>query len=534
MFTIGDPSSAIRSDYAIITHGDQLEGLKPAALISPLGDYSMEWDELCLPPSKLEPWRHEGDDLCDSVVRAINLRPGQDGLQVLLDHLELPKAEQAECVKTFWDQISQPPPASLSAYPDDSNEATPIEAIRSCSRRLPPSVAAGQAVFWRYSAQILSALMHFSLAAGFSAERIVGVLRETNYLTGDAKDKTYRRLLETTQAIFDYMNDLTPVTGVGWKSTIRVRMLHSSVRVRLRDKKGLKNKYDEKVDGVPINQEDLLATLGSFAIAPLWSLRKSGIRLTAQEEAAYVAVWRHIGFYLGISPSRLEVYYTGPDLVSRAAKLFACLTMHLFSFDLEFDDYRATSTYRILASVAERPPRPSKIEKHLATSRFLIGDKLADKLLIPPTPRRIAFQLGVARAVDWALISFGRVYGQRWEIERVTITKLLVTMVVCWQLGVKRTKFTIKTFGADTTRPPPIEIGDSKTNIVDNAHSETEKDDISPTADDDDLDASVPMGPVAGKRIIRRWQWLLAEMAGVVLAPVGIALASSYWLLRHW
>nr|XP_031858553.1 uncharacterized protein CI109_006076 [Kwoniella shandongensis]KAA5525625.1 hypothetical protein CI109_006076 [Kwoniella shandongensis] len=529
MFTIGDPPSASSSDYTIITHGDQLEDLKPEALISPLGDYYMEWDELCLPPSKLEPWRHEGDDLCDSVVRALNLRPGQDGLQILLDHLVLPKEKQAECVITFWNQISKSPPEPLSAFLESDDDATPSDAIRSCNRHLPPSVAAGQAVFWRYSAQILSALMHFSLAAGFSAERIVGVLRETNYLTGDAKDKTYRRLLETTQAIFDYMNDLTPVTGVGWKSTIRVRMLHSSVRVRLRDKKGLKNKYDEKVDGVPINQEDLLATLGSFAIAPLWSLRKSGIHLTEEEEAAYVAVWRHIGYYLGISPSRLATHYTGPKIVNNASKLFSCVTMHLFSFDLEFDDYRATSTYRILASVAERPPRKTKIEKHLAISRFLIGDKLADKLLIPPTSRWIAAEMRVARSIDWALFSFGQVYTQRWEVERVTITKLLVTMIVCWQLGVKRTKFTIKTFGGDKSKPPPIENGDSKVDITE---EEEEKDNISPNADDDDLDASVPMGPVAGKRIIRRWQWLLAEMAGVVLAPVGLALASTYWLFK--
>jgi len=32
-------------------------------------------------------------------------------------------------------------------------------------------------------------------------------------------------------------------------------MLHSTVRVRLADKKGLLNTYDEKIDGIPINQE---------------------------------------------------------------------------------------------------------------------------------------------------------------------------------------------------------------------------------------------------------------------------------------
>jgi hypothetical protein len=40
---------------------------------------------------------------------------------------------------------------------------------------------------------------------------------------------------------------------------------------------------------------DMIATLGSFAIAPLWSLRRLGIHLTDEEELAYVSVWRHIG-----------------------------------------------------------------------------------------------------------------------------------------------------------------------------------------------------------------------------------------------
>jgi hypothetical protein len=54
----------------------------------------------------------------------------------------------------------------------------------------------------------MSATLHFSLAGGFSAQRLVGVLKETSYLTGEQKDKTYRRLLETGQAMFDYMVSL--------------------------------------------------------------------------------------------------------------------------------------------------------------------------------------------------------------------------------------------------------------------------------------------------------------------------------------
>ena len=43
------------------------------------------------------------------------------------------------------------------------------------------------------------------------------------------------------------------------------------------------------------DDRDLLATLGSFAIAPLWTLKRQGIELSREEEMAYIAVWRHIG-----------------------------------------------------------------------------------------------------------------------------------------------------------------------------------------------------------------------------------------------
>ncbi len=162
--------------------------------------------------------------MCDAVVRALDLRPGQDGLQALLLYLEQrPVEDQAECIRSFWQevryvnldrsipddesQISKPPPPPISAFPPHSTrpEAAPQPSLSSPNYHPPPTVSQGQAVFWRYSIQIFSALLHFSLAGGFSAVRVVNVLRETNYLTGTARDATYRRLLETTQAVMDYM-----------------------------------------------------------------------------------------------------------------------------------------------------------------------------------------------------------------------------------------------------------------------------------------------------------------------------------------
>jgi len=50
------------------------------------------------------------------------------------------------------------------------------------------------------------------------------------------------------------MEDMTPGSGRGWKSAMRVRLLHAQVRKRIMGGKGRYNKYDVEKEGVPINQ----------------------------------------------------------------------------------------------------------------------------------------------------------------------------------------------------------------------------------------------------------------------------------------
>lgn len=109
------------------------------------------------------------------------------------------------------------------------------------------------------------------------------------------------------------MTDLEPVKSKGWRSAVRVRLLHAQARLRIIDGKGRTGERDHSDGGelvllrrssassadlitVPINQEDLAATLGSFSVAPIWSLRRLGVGLTRREEEAYLACWRHIGY----------------------------------------------------------------------------------------------------------------------------------------------------------------------------------------------------------------------------------------------
>ena len=181
--------------------------------------------------------------------------------------------------------------------------------------------------------------------------------------------------------------------------------------------------------------------------------------------------------------------------------------MHLFSEDFSTSDHRSTATFRLLSAVSDRPPIRTPVEHHLAISRFLLGGGLADRLAIPPTTVKRKARIFIARKLDWCFLTFGRLYTPRWEIERVATTRMLLLMIVCWQLGVKRTRFTIKAFGDDMGK-----------------REESGEDD----PDKEELDPQVKMGPEAGKAIIGRWKWLAGEMAAVVLG-IPIVLGVTAW-----
>jgi hypothetical protein len=99
---------------------------------------------------------------------------------------------------------------------------------------------------------------------------------------------------------------------------------------------------------------------------------------------------------------------------------------------------------------------------------------------------------------------------------------MLLLMIICWHLGVKRTKFTIKAFGDDmghaerTDATAEKEKGEEKGEVED--------------VDKEELDPEVKMGPVAGKAIIGRWKWLIGEMVGVLVGGSVVVGVGSWFL----
>lgn len=261
----------------------------------------------------------------------------------------------------------------------------------------------GRNVFYRYAGPLLLSLLHFSLAGGFASPRITNVLKETGYLVPGhtnmknkeklealvndkeeltekladsipekTSNRTWRRLLETTQFVLDCMeskDSLKPPSlstsktgGLGWESSIRVRLLHSSVRSRIIKSS---SRYSIEADGIPINQEDLAATLASFSSAPLWSIQRMGMSPSIQERKDFISIWRHIGFYMGVEPKILRKCFGNE---CKADRFLFSSVRHLFGKE-EIGKALEGPTIPVLKSCADRPPFHTKLKIHFALAR---------------------------------------------------------------------------------------------------------------------------------------------------------------------
>ena len=181
------------------------------------------------------------------------------------------------------------------------------------------------------------------------------------------------RSSETTQHILQCTQSLESIQpgGAGHASSIRVRLLHAAVRRRIMKLAQQRPEYyDVKALGVPINDLDCIATIGSFCSTLIWiSLPRQGIFMTQREVTDFVALWRYVAYLTGTPTEHFET----PD---KAKRIMEIILLH---------EIKPTETSRILAnnvitSLANQPPGFASESFLQVISRWLNGNELCDAL----------------------------------------------------------------------------------------------------------------------------------------------------------
>lgn len=325
--------------------------------------YNFAWTNQHLTPETLQPLRYEYDELgAQALDRLLAIKAQEEAdnnnnKKVSLDLYKLLEQNHTKdkILGEFWDQVH-----SVPEWVDWQQ------------------IERGQRFFYRYA---LANIMGFAFQ-GFVCENsastgVVEVLVRTG---GFSTRMLWGRLLETFQWLLQVTQSIDAVkpgdksrsSGEGFKSTIRVRLLHSSVRRRVLQLASRRPEYyDISQFGIPVNTMDSIHSITTFACNPMFlQLPKMGIQPRQDEIEDYLALFRYLAHVIG-TPTE---YFSTPE--QARAVMESC-----YFHELNMTETSKTVAYNFVRCIESLPP-PLIISRGFteAGSRWLNGHQLCDEL----------------------------------------------------------------------------------------------------------------------------------------------------------
>ena len=280
----------------------------------------------------------------------------------------------------------------------------------------PDLVRHAQAFFEENGISIITALFHAALPEAYLGKRGVQVLG----MTGELVSNWTRRIQLTGQLL---VTVLSPDPDLGQNQTTlhhgqvaatavrRVRLRHAAVRwildapyepafTPLFIESANPPTYwelrmaqidEDKHPSRPLNQEDLLGTLGTFTTATFAALAKMGVAFDDDDRAAYFHLWNIVGWHLGIGDR--ETLGDEFDACARRTtwpdnKIFPLAAPEMdkvFGRLRERLQCKSDEGVRLAKTLVQEMSRPLPGPLQGAPAflvRYLIGDALADELEI--------------------------------------------------------------------------------------------------------------------------------------------------------
>ncbi len=270
-----EPSSAFPA-----RHGCEVERARRAARLivgqMPSGTSSepseAEW-------TKLGQGLLQGDPLADQLVawmQAVGMRAAWAQVNQAIEAGVAAVPDAAPALRTFFEHVER--------QPDWVDEQLLIRGARVCG-------LGGRAG--------MRALAVTGLMAGYQ----LAAVNQTLLATGALEKGAARRIAETTKWWIDVTEPGAMARGGdGFKSTLRVRIIHALVRHHVSQQAT----WNEADLGVPVNQTDMQATYLGFSVVYLLGMKLVGIPLSRDDKAAVMHLWRCIAWVNGVDEGLLH------------------------------------------------------------------------------------------------------------------------------------------------------------------------------------------------------------------------------------
>ncbi len=233
--------------------------------------------------------------------------------------------------------------------------------------------APGIRMFHRNSKVILA-----SFVAGVLIEGFMTNISKSFFITGRVRDQGVRRLQQNNRHLIEsFIPGGLEREGDGWKLSVRIRLIHAQIRRLLRES----DDWDTEAWGEPLSAAHLGFALTAFSARLLAHMKRLGASYTREEAASFMAVWRYVGWLMGI-PETILIRDE-----AEALKLFEIGNICEPEPDIE-SIAMANSLVNSAPLLAEMtdPEVRRKFSKYIyGVSRAVIGSKLADQLKYPHT-----------------------------------------------------------------------------------------------------------------------------------------------------
>ncbi len=224
----------------------------------------------------LDTLREQGDDLADRTVGELITDHGVDAVSRLF-----------RIMHTNTNALPADTPQAIARYFEVSAEL-PDWVDRDQLHR-------GEDVYFKHAFPLALVLLAMSLPVGYSAPNLSQIL----HMSGDLETHPYKRLMGVLQMVVDVgsRNGFEP-SGRAIVTAQKLRLLHAGVR-HITDRKlpDYRQTY-----GVPVNHEDMLATIMGFSYLIVVGMERLGIKLSSTDAEALYYPWRIFAQIMGIHP----------------------------------------------------------------------------------------------------------------------------------------------------------------------------------------------------------------------------------------
>lgn len=214
--------------------------------------------------------------------------------------------------------------------------------------------------------------------------------------TGALEKGSNKRFAETMQWAMDVISEggLDPL-GVGYRSTIRVRLIHAFVR------RHVAAMPDWRTDewGVPVNQTDMAATLVGAIIAPPAGAIGMGLLSTPADLDAIAHLTRYVGWLIGVQDEWLpRSFRDGIRVLYHTLTALAAPDESTKQLAVPMADDPMAWHYRYMPGVRRRIARA----QHLSVTSGFLGPRAMRDLglaYVPPWYLLLRIPVNVTRSV---------------------------------------------------------------------------------------------------------------------------------------